>query len=180
MALNPQKILITGIPGCGKTTAVMQIIEQLDPLMIAGFYTQEIRNKGIRKGFRWISLDGSDGILAHVDNIGRCKVGKYSVDVSGFEKSIVPMLNPEQPEIKLFVIDEIGKMECLSQQFKSAVLQLLTSQKSILATIAKKGTGLIAEAKKCPGIKFFDLTRENYDQTVTDILKRFSSLSKSK
>lgn len=168
------------MPGCGKTTAVMQIIEQLDPLMIAGFYTQEIRSKGIRKGFRWINLEGNDGILAHVDNIGRCKVGKYSVDVSGFEKAIVPLLNPAQPGIKLFVIDEIGKMECLSKQFTSVVLRLFTSQKSILATIAKKGTGLIAEAKKCPGVKCFDLTRQNYDQTVTDILKRFSSLSKSK
>ncbi len=178
MVSNLQKILITGIPGCGKTTAVMQIIERLDLSMIAGFYTQEIRSKGVRKGFRWISLKGDDGILAHVDNIGRYKVGKYSVDVSGFEKSIMPLLNPAQPDIELFVIDEIGKMECLSQQFTSAVLQLFTSQKSILATIAKKGTGLIAEAKKCPVVKLFDLTRENYDQTVTDILKRLSAFRK--
>ena len=180
MASNSRKIMITGLPGCGKTTAIMQIIDQLDPLMIAGFYTQEIRSRGVRKGFRWISLDGTEGILAHVDNIGRCKVGKYRVDVTGFEKSIVPLLNPARTDVKLFVIDEIGKMECLSAKFTDALFRLFSSEKSVLATIAKRGPMIIDKARQYPGVKLFDLTRENYDQTVNDILKMLSLFRKGK
>ena len=61
------KILLTGQPGCGKTTAVMKIIDNLDPKKIAGFYTQEIRRNNVRKGFRWKRLDGAEGKLAHID-----------------------------------------------------------------------------------------------------------------
>ena len=67
------KILLTGLPGCGKTTAIMEIISQLNPDNLAGFYTQEIRQNGIRLGFRWIRLDGLEGILAHVDFKGPFK-----------------------------------------------------------------------------------------------------------
>ena len=51
MASKSVKILLTGLPGCGKTTAVMQIIANLDPKKVAGFYTQEIRQNNMRKGF---------------------------------------------------------------------------------------------------------------------------------
>ncbi|MCJ7778137.1 MAG: AAA family ATPase, partial [Sedimentisphaerales bacterium] len=90
MSLKTAKILLTGLPGCGKTTAVMQIIESLKCEKVAGFYTQEIRQSDIRKGFRWTRLDGATGVFAHVDIKGTFKVGKYGVDVTGFEKSVVP------------------------------------------------------------------------------------------
>jgi len=59
MASKSVKILLTGLPGCGKTTAVMQIIANLDPKKVAGFYTQEIRRNNTRKGFSWNRLDGA-------------------------------------------------------------------------------------------------------------------------
>jgi len=52
------KILLTGPPGCGKTTAVIRIVERLDSHKAAGFYTHEIRIDGVRKGFGWKRLDG--------------------------------------------------------------------------------------------------------------------------
>ena len=64
---KPNKILLTGLPGCGKTTAVMKIIDNLDQEKIAGFYTQEIREENKRKGFSWTCLDGATGVLAHID-----------------------------------------------------------------------------------------------------------------
>ena len=39
-------VLLTGTPGCGKTTLIRCIIEQLDDLRLAGFYTQELRGQG--------------------------------------------------------------------------------------------------------------------------------------
>jgi nucleoside-triphosphatase len=50
--------LLTGPPGCGKTTVIRRLIERLDDLRLAGFYTQEVREKGQRVGFEAISLSG--------------------------------------------------------------------------------------------------------------------------
>jgi nucleoside-triphosphatase THEP1 len=53
MASAPHHLLLTDLPGCGKTTAVLHL---------AGFYTTETREGGGRVGFEAISLQA---VLAH-------------------------------------------------------------------------------------------------------------------
>lgn len=142
---------------------------------MAGFYTQEIRQGRLRKGFRWERLDGASGTLAHVGFKSRFRVGKYGVDVAGFEQNVVPVLDADRSDIDLIVIDEIGKMECFSQKFTAAVRRLLESEKSLLATVARKGSGLISEVKDYPGTRLYNLTVENRDRTTDDILQLLSS-----
>jgi len=174
MLSESAKILLTGLPRAGKTTAVMQIIKNINCPKVAGFYTQEIRQGGIRKGFCWRRLNGTTGTLAHIDIKGHFRVGKYGVDVAGFEKSVVPILDAEDSDTKLFVIDEIGKMECFSEKFVIAIRRLFKSNKSILATVALKGSGLISEVKNYPGTKLFNLTRQNRDKTIVEIMQVLS------
>jgi nucleoside-triphosphatase len=176
MATNSAKILLTGLPGCGKTTAIMKIIAELKCKSVAGFYTEEIRENNARRGFRWERLDGASGILAHVDIKSRFKVGKYGVDIAGFEKDVVPVLDNKQNDAELFVIDEIGKMECFSKKFVAAARGLFASDKSVLTTVARKGTGLISEAKNYPGVQLFNLTSENREKTVAEIIRILSFL----
>ena len=178
MSSKSAKILLTGQPGCGKTTAIMRIIASLDGGKVAGFYTQEIRENNTRRGFRWKRLDGAAGILAHVDIKGRFKVGKYGVDVADFEKSVVPFLDAERTNAELFVIDEIGKMECFSEKFVAVTRRLFASDKSVLATVARKGAGLISEVKNYPGTQLFKLTRENRDKTIDEILQLLSFMGR--
>lgn len=178
MSTKPVKILLTGMPGCGKTTAVTKIVAGLKNANLAGFYTEEIRQNNIRKGFRWTTLAGKTGILAHVDIKGPFKVGKYGVDIAGFEKSVLSNIDPETTDADLFVIDEIGKMECFSRKFIATVRRLLTSDASLLATVARKGTGLIRQVKDYPGTKICKLTPDNRDKTVDDILQILSFLKK--
>jgi len=176
MSSKSAKILLTGLPGCGKTTAIMKIIDNLRSDKVAGFYTQEIRQNNIRKGFSWKRLDGAEGRLAHVDIKSRFKVGKYGVDVVGFENSVVPILDAERADVALFVIDEIGKMECFSKKFVAAIRQLFASEKSVLATVAQKGTGLISEVKNCPNTELFNLTSASREKAVAEILQILSFL----
>jgi nucleoside-triphosphatase len=176
MLCESAKILLTGLPGCGKTTAIMKIVAHIDPEKVAGFYTQEIRQNGARKGFRWKRLDGAAGTLAHVDIKGRFKVGKYGVDVDGLERAIVPILDVERTDAELYVLDEIGKMECFSEKFVAAVRRLFASDKSVLATVARKGSGLIREVKNYPGVKLFTLTRGNREKVTSDISQHLSFL----
>jgi nucleoside-triphosphatase len=176
MPSKSAKILLTGLPGCGKTTAIIQIANNLnrqDGLRqhskIAGFYTQEIREENIRKGFRWKRFDGAEGILAHIDIKSPFRVGKYRVDVAGFEKSVVPILDIDKTDADIFIIDEIGKMECMSGKFVAAVRRLLASEKRVLATVAQKGAGLISEIKNYPDSKLFRLTEQNRDKIIAEI-----------
>jgi nucleoside-triphosphatase len=179
MSHKSVKMLLTGLPGCGKTTAVVQIVQHLRAGQVAGFYTEEIRRGGKRKGFAWTRLNGASGVLAHVDIKSSFKVGNYGVDVTGFEKDVVPVLDVAQTDAELFVIDEIGKMECLSDKFVAAVQDLFASEKSVLATVAQKGGGLISEVKSCPGVHVFDLTRQSRDKAIAEILQILSFLKKA-
>jgi len=179
MAGAPLRVLLTGSPGCGKTTAVVTIVGTLGKKMrLAGFYTEEIRESGRRVGFRWHRLDGRTGTLAHVKVKSPHRVSKYGVDIESFERGAVSVLDPEAPGADLFVIDEIGKMECFSEEFVAAIRRLLKSNKSVLATVAQKGPGLIQEVKSYPGVELLHLTRENREEVTQQIAERLISSTK--
>jgi len=165
-----KNILITGLPGVGKTTLIKKLAEALNDLNPIGFYTAEIREEGIRRGFELISLDGRKGLLSHIDIKSPYRVGKYKVDIKGFDNFLqtIPFLNPST---RLIVIDEIGKMECLSDQFKKVISGLFDSEKQVIATIALKGSGLIEEIKKRHDIVLFEITKSNRNSLLSDILK---------
>ncbi len=178
MANTPIRILLTGPPGCGKTTAIVKIAAALDKkVRMAGFYTEEIREAGRRVGFRWHRLDGHSGMLAHVKIKSPHRVSKYGVDVGGFETEAVSVLDPKTPRVDLFVIDEIGKMECFSGKFVDAIRQLLKSDRCVLATVAQEGAGLIREVKSYPGVELVHLTRENRDGVIQQVTDRLLSLA---
>lgn len=164
-----KNILLTGLPGIGKTTLIKKLSEKLSHLRPVGFYTEEIREGGVRKGFGLISLDGKIGLLSHMEINSPYMVGKYRVDVKGFEDFLgdISFLNPET---RLIIIDEIGKMECFSQKFKRMIKDILSSEKMLIATIALKGGGLIEEIKKRDDIKLFEMTENNRGSLLSEIL----------
>ncbi len=125
-----KKVFLTGKPGVGKTTAVKKLIEVI-PYEVAGFYTEEIREKGERVGFRLITTWGESFVFAHVDIEGP-KVSKYGVDTKVLERVIDHLALPNQ---EILLIDEIGKMELLSGKFVRWMEKVLTSNKKIIGTV---------------------------------------------
>ena len=165
------RLFLTGIPGIGKTTLIRAVLGQLQEVNCSGFYTEEKRHGGQRIGFKIVTLDGQEGTLA---SIGREEptVGRYSVHVEEFEKLALPQLDPETTPADLYVIDEIGKMELLSQKFRNKVIDLLARPSNLLATIAKKGKGFIEQLKGRNDIELIEVTRENRDRLVGEIARR--------
>jgi nucleoside-triphosphatase len=181
-----KNILITGVPGCGKTTLFKRLAKELSYLHPVGFYTQEIREGGVRQGFTireggvrqgftLNGLDGSSGVLAHVDFAADFRVGRYRVDVAGFEDFIGRISSPDQ-KTKLVMIDEIGKMECFSEKFKMLISDVLESENMLIATVAMKGGGLIATIKRRPNAQLFEVTRKNQGDLLSQILKLVNHL----
>jgi nucleoside-triphosphatase len=147
---------------------VKKVSGELGEFHPIGFYTSEIREGGTRKGFELVSLDGRKGLLSHVGIESRYRVGRYGVDVIAFDGFLVtlPFLDPST---SLVVIDEIGKMECLSPRFTGLVRELLDSGKVVIATVSLKGGGLIEEVKKRKDVLTFLMTEGNRDSLVPEI-----------
>jgi nucleoside-triphosphatase len=166
------RLFLTGNPGIGKTTVIRATLKGLQGIRCAGFYTEEIREKGERVGFRVTTLDGHEGTLASVGVKKGPRVGKYTVHVKEFEELVLPFMDPEGTPADLYVIDEIGKMELLSQRFRDTLLDLLDRPTNLLATIAKRGKGLIEQIKEKNDIELIEATKDNRDQLPQAIAQR--------
>jgi nucleoside-triphosphatase len=164
-------ILITGLPGVGKTTLIRGLATRLASYEPAGFYTEEIRDAtGKREGFRIVTLCGRRLVLSHIDFPGRIRVGRYGVDVAGFEQ-LLAQLDLGRAQSRLFIIDEIGKMECLSSLFVEEVTALLNGSSIVVATIALKGEGFIRQVKERADCRLITVTKENRDRLLEEITK---------
>jgi nucleoside-triphosphatase THEP1 len=165
-----KNLFVTGLPRTGKTTLIRKVLETLPPGTAAsGFFTAEMRESGERVGFAVSTLDGRSGLLAHVRIGGRARVGRYGVDVAGFEGLVLPLLEPVTAS--LYVIDEIGRMECFSQAFCRKVKALLDSDCPVLGTVALKGGGFIAELKARGDVALYEVTVRNRDRLPGEITR---------
>ena len=86
MSSKSAKILLTGLPGCGKTTAIMKIIAGLNCRYVAGFYTEEIRENDHREilGFvvyesesETIGMSTSQILKRSLENVDWCGIRQH-------------------------------------------------------------------------------------------------------
>lgn len=165
-----QTILLTGAPGSGKTTLIRRAVERLNR-PAGGFYTQEVRLGGVRQGFEIITLDGRRGRLAHVDIGGRPRVGKYGVDVATVDRLAVAAIREAMAAGGLVVVDEIGPMEILSEQFREAVLDAVRGDSPVLSTIVQRSQPFADRVKALPGVTLLYVRRDNQDALLAQILE---------
>ena len=139
-----RKFLLTGMPGSGKSTVVLRCVEELrrGGLRVGGISTPEVRRGGRRVGFEVVDLaTGRRGTLAAVGIHSRYRVGRYGVDVEGFEAVALPALRHAEERCDVICIDEIGRMELYSNSFEEAVRRILGGVKPVLAVVHRRYAG---------------------------------------
>ncbi|MBT8495282.1 MAG: hypothetical protein KJO07_19705 [Deltaproteobacteria bacterium] len=163
-------LLLTGRPGIGKTTVIKALVGELEArgFQPGGFVAVEERVAGRRVGFRIESLDGRESkIMAHVDLISAVRVGRYGVDVEIIDYVVDTQLPRDRP---LTVLDEIGPMECASSRFVKRVRELLDGPSTVVATVAARGAGFIAECRDRDDVELVYVVEDNRDQLARTIV----------
>lgn len=165
-------ILLTGRPGSGKTTAIRKILSRLSR-KAGGFYTEEIREKGRRVGFRIMTLDAQKGVMAHVNIQSPDRIGKYGVDLEVIDTLAVESLQRAKSENSLIIIDEIGPMELLSSKFTGEVLDVIKGDSDVLGTVAKRKNEFINQIRRLPNVTILEIFPGNREEIVEDVVSRF-------
>ncbi|KAK3803798.1 hypothetical protein RRG08_026033 [Elysia crispata] len=192
--MAPRHLLITGIPGVGKTTVMSKVHQNLlnQGISCSGFVTEEIRVNGRRTGFDVVTLAGQRGQLARISD-STCsmpaakqrdiKVGQYSVNLISFEQTALITLKPPPQASEtspiVYLVDEIGKMELYSQSFIQAVQKLISHPNvTLVATIpVPKGRPIpfVEELRRGEHSLVFEVDHQNRDVIHTDIVQAVKS-----
>lgn len=157
--------MLTGAPGTGKTTIIREVLRDAGT-SAGGFYTEEIRRGGVREGFRIVSLEGTEAVLAHVSIMSKYRVGKYGVDVGAMDTVGVPAIRNAVRSNNTVVIDEIGRMELFSSLFRSAVAEALDSGRKVIGTIMLAPNPWADGVKRRPDVEILSVTRSNHEEVI--------------
>ncbi|RLF26099.1 MAG: nucleotide kinase [Thermoplasmata archaeon] len=161
------KIGITGMPGVGKTDTLVKVVKHLEEsgYSVGGMITEAIVENNVRVGFDVVNWKtGERKVFAHIDFDTGEKVGKYGVNLEALETVGVPAIEDAiaDEETDIIIIDEIGKMEMLSEGFCKTVIDALDSDKPILVTLHKKSRSpLLQDIRRRDDIRILEVTMVN-------------------
>ncbi|MDY0293396.1 MAG: NTPase [Candidatus Methanomethylophilaceae archaeon] len=159
------KIGITGLPGSGKTFALLRVIEMLkeEELIIGGMIDEPIREGRHRIGFTVRDLmTGESAVFASADIDSRIVIGKLGVDLDKLDHIGVSAIKRACENCDVIVIDEVGKMEVESQNFIDAVKEALDSNKPMILTLHKKSRNpLLQDIRRRDDVRILEVTPTN-------------------
>jgi len=163
-------LLVTGPPGCGKTTLVLETVRELGA-PAGGFYTEELRRAGRRVGFRLVTLDGRAAVLACTQSRSPLRVARYGVELAAVDDLGVPALLGAARRGWLVVVDEIGKMELLSPLFRRALLDVLDGGWLVFGSIMLARHPFADAIKSRPDVVVLPMTRQTRAEVRERVLR---------
>ncbi len=159
------KIGITGLPGSGKTHALLRVIDMLkeEELSIGGMVDEPVEDGRRKTGFTVRNLlTGEQQMFASVDYESKIVVGKIGVDLSKLEEVGVKAIKDAMEQCDIIVIDEVGKMEVESEAFVEAVKESLEVGKPMIITLHKKSRNpLLQDIRRRDDVRILEVTPTN-------------------
>ena len=101
-------------------------------------------------------------------------MGKYYVDLSAMKLGC-ESIKKGIVSNSLIIIDEIGRMELISKDFRDIVTEALNSNCKLLGTITIKPHPFADEIKKRKDVELFTLTKDNFNEIFEKLKNYFKS-----
>lgn len=166
------KIFLTGLPKSGKSTVLIKTIELLKKkgLKVGGFITPEIIEEKKRTGFYVKDVfSGMMEVFASIDFKIEPRFGKYGIDIEAFDKIAIRAMDFALENCDVLIVDEIGKMEFFSENFKGKSTALMLIDKPIIAVLHRN---FVNQFKQYGEI--IEVTAENREKLPEDLAKTIS------
>ncbi|MFQ5721541.1 MAG: nucleoside-triphosphatase, partial [Candidatus Aminicenantales bacterium] len=109
---------------------------------------------------------GVEEVLAYLNIKRGPGVARYKVNVAGIDKIMEKFLESFE-DSDYVVIDEIGMMEFYSAKFRQAVMMVLESDKTVVATLSKKFVKQYSDQGH-----IYYLTRDNFEEIYNKVLRQ--------
>lgn len=178
----PANLLLTGRPGVGKSTVIERALARV-PVRAGGFFTQELREGGAvavgsdrlrspggrRVGFGITTLDGEEGVLAHVSIKGSPRVSKYGVNIADIREVAVGALQRALQDAELIVCDEIARMELLCPEFAPMVRGCLDAETPLVGTIQERRDDFLDAVRARSDVRLLEVTAANRDDLAEEV-----------
>ncbi|MCL1979233.1 MAG: NTPase [Methanomassiliicoccaceae archaeon] len=169
------KIGITGLPGSGKTYALIRVIEMLkdNDLIIGGMIDEPLTDGKRRTGFSVRNiLTGETQVFASAEIESKIMIGKIGVDLAKFEQVGIAAIRIACERCDVIVIDEVGKVEVESQAFIDAVKEALDVDKPMILTLHKKSRNpLLQDIRRRDDVRVLEVTPTNRNILPYKILR---------
>ena len=168
-------IILTGAPGVGKTTIVMDVAQKLKArgVRVGGVVSREVRTNNVRIGFEFIDLATNDrDILASITGNGP-RVGKYYVNLSGCRFAAERLINALTSEV--IICDEIGPMELKSKELVDVVKNLLNTGKKVIVVMHQKLEHPLADEFRKKSSSLISINLRNREGLIETLLDRLSA-----
>jgi nucleoside-triphosphatase len=173
--INDIKIGITGLPGSGKTYALLRVIEMLkdEDLIIGGMIDEPLTDGRRRTGFSVRNiLTGETQVFASADIESKIMIGKIGVDLAKFEQVGIAAIKTACEKCDIIVIDEVGKVEVESQAFIDTVKEALDVDKPMILTLHKKSRNpLLQDIRRRDDVRVLEVTPTNRNILPYKILR---------
>lgn len=170
-------ILVTGLPRIGKTTVLLKIAEELSSMgyKVGGMTSREVLEGGFRVGFEVEDyVSGEKGWLANTHLLVGPRIGKYRVNLQDLDSIGVAAILRASRDADIVLIDEIGPMELLSENFRDAVTKVVNGAKPLFGTVHyRTQDSLVTRLKARNDCQMVVVSVENRTQLPVNILTKF-------
>ncbi len=177
--MKKRLLLLTGMPGVGKTTIVSRAVLDLRRrgLSVGGVCSKESKSGGRRVGFYMVDLmtDTREALAALTGEGPR--LGRYRVNLKGLAEFAARAITEAIAYSDVVVVDEVGPMELLSPEFRRAVDSLVESAKpGLLVVHETMKEPLMEKIRGREDAELVQVTLENRDGLLAEVFTKLLEL----